>query len=610
MTRRGAGARGGRRGVFPSVRAFNPDSIANLVLDLDASDLSAGAVTSWTDRKNGYVFSGTATRNAIINNKPTVTFNGSSDILSTAGNISQFGNVDACTFVIVAIDVNTGNDRIVFEVGDGTQQGGQLVLAAQYPVPTPAVILTNVGNVGYNQSSIAENWASPGVLTAVNDFSASGTAETSTLRWNGTTPTVTNIAIPNNSNQCAALRMHLGARVGPSLFWPGSIAKLLAYNRRLTTAEMQYLESNLMLAYGFADPYVRWSDGTFTRTSEGSYYTQAPGGAGSTFIAWAGSNVLRYDAIDGTPLALFEGSQTNLCNYSEDLNQASWTKTGASISGTTATAPDGDADCNTVAFTASASDSVMRTVTGTADNTSYVTTVFARRTSGSGNVRLRVLKRDGVASLSADLAISTTWTRLEYVVNWGTGATTPEVGIINDAAGTAQSVEVWGFDVKSAATVGSFASSYIRTTNGSATRNADVLTYASAPQVMATGKWRAEIRPLRASSETVNPTGGNSMFHFAAAAESFVGLTTTSANAISVGATAFTKGSLVYSRHQPITLTPDCASFTMTVAGATSGDGTGAIGTNPSYGTAYLRIGSSYTGARVAYARIGEPYAA
>lgn len=357
-------------------------------------------------------------------------------------------------------------------------------------------------------------------------------------------------------------------------------------------------------------PLVRWSDGTFTRTSEASYYTQPPGGAGSTFIAWASSNVLRYDAIDGAPLALFEGSQTNLCNYSEDLNQASWTKTGASISGTTATAPDGAADCCTVAFTASAADMVMRTVSGTADNTSYVTTVFARRTSGSGNVRLRVLKRDGVASVSADLPISTTWTRLEYTVNWGTGATTPEVGIINDAAGTLQSVEVWGFDVKSTATVGSFASSYIRTTAGSATRSADVLTYASLPQVMATGRWRAEIRPQRASTETVNPISPNSFFHLSSTVDNYITLTTTSASAIAGGVTQFTKASLVYSRNQSIVLTPDCGVFTMTVAGATSGNGTGAVGTNPGYGTTYLRIGSSHTGARVAYARIGEPYAA
>lgn len=361
---------------------------------------------------------------------------------------------------------------------------------------------------------------------------------------------------------------------------------------------------------GVKMPLVRFSAGTFTRTSEASYYLSPPGGAGSTFIAWATSNILRYDAIDSTPMALFEGAQTNLCNYSEDLNQASWTKTGASISGTTATAPDGEADCNTVSFTASASDMIMRTVTGTADNTSYVATVFARKTSGTGNVRIRVVNRNNVVSTSADLPISTTWTRLEYTLNWGTGATTPQIGIINGTAGSAQTVEVWGFDVKSATTVGSFASSYIRTTNGSATRNADVLTYTSLPQTLATGRWRAEIRPMRASGETVNPIAPVSMFHFSSTVDSFVTLTTTSASALSNGVTQFTKGSLTYSRNQAILITPDCNAFTMTVSGATSGNGTGTVGTNPSYATTYLRIGSSHTGARVAYARIGEPYAA
>ena len=354
-------------------------------------------------------------------------------------------------------------------------------------------------------------------------------------------------------------------------------------------------------------PLVRFADGTFTRASEGSYYTQPPGGEGSTFIAWASSNVLRYDAIDGAPLALFEGSQTNLCNYSEDLNQASWVKTGASISGTTATAPDGAADCCTVAFTASAADMVMRTVTGTADNTTYLTTVFARRTSGSGNVRLRVFRRDGVASVSADLPISTTWTRIEYSVNWGTGATTPEVGIINDAAGSAQSVEVWGFDVKSTGgSVGPMPTSYIRTTAGSATRNLDLLTYASMPQIMATGRYRFDLRPLFASNER---TAVSMIYSPSATVEAGILINNTAIAAFNTPTTHFSRVAS-WNRHQAMTITPNLAAFTMTVAGALTGNGTGTVGTNPSFGTTYLRVGTNNAGIRPVYARIGEPYAA
>lgn len=356
------------------------------------------------------------------------------------------------------------------------------------------------------------------------------------------------------------------------------------------------------VVYRFGDqPLVRFADGTFTRTSEGSYYVAAPGGAGSTFIDWALSNVMRMDSVDGLPLALFEGSQTNICQYSEDLNQASWTKTGATISGTTATAPDGAADCCTVTFTASASDSVMRTVASSADNVVYMTTVFARRTTGSGNVRLRVVKRDGVVAVSADLPISTTWTRIEYLLNWGTGATTPEVGIINDVAGTAQNVEVWGFDSKATLT---FPTSYIRTVGANATRSADVLTFGSMPATMATGRWHHVCRPLYANAEGLAVAAS---FGLSSTLDSYSSVNS-SVSVVSNGVTRFTRA-VTFARNQAMTLTPDCGAFTMTVAGAATGDGTGAVGTDPTLATTFLRVGAIFSGARPAYQRIGEPYA-
>jgi hypothetical protein len=358
---------------------------------------------------------------------------------------------------------------------------------------------------------------------------------------------------------------------------------------------------------GGDQPLVSFGAGTFTRSSEASFYTAAPGGAGSTFISWAASNVLRYDAIDGTSLALFEGSQSNLCPYSEDLNQASWVKTGATISGTTATAPDGEADCCTVAFTASASDMVMQQVTGTADATTYLATVFARRTSGSGNIRLRVVDRAGVATTSADQAISTTWTRIEYAVSWGTGATTPEVGIINGTAGTAQSVEVWGFDVKSTAAL-TAPTSYIRTTATSATRALDVLTYGSAPSRMATGKWSFACRPLYGTADTVGARGAP--FAFSTTEDDVINVFTNAFQALNNAAVAYTRTGLSFSRNQAMTITPDCAAFTLTVSGATAGNGTGAVGVDAAFGTAHLRVGSNFSGARPLFARIGEPYAA
>ena len=357
-----------------------------------------------------------------------------------------------------------------------------------------------------------------------------------------------------------------------------------------------------VLLLSFTDPSA-----TFTRSSEASYYLAPPGGAASTFIAWAGSNALRYDAIDGVALALFEGSQSNLCPYSEDLSNAAWVKTGASISGTTGTAPDGASDLCTVSFTASATDSLMQQVTGTADATTYFSTVFVRRTTGSGNVRWQLANRAGTTTQSSDIAIDTTWKRIEFSSAWGTGATTPQIGLINASAGGTQSVEVWGFDVKASAAIPT-PTSYIRTTATSATRNQDVLTYSTTtPSRLVAGKWQFALRPLYATAET--PAARGACFTFSSSADDCINIFTNATQALAAGVTQFTKTALSYSRHQALTITPDLSANTLTVAGATAGNGTGAAGTAPGWGTAHLRIGSTSTG-RPLYARIGEPYAA
>jgi hypothetical protein len=494
----------------------------------------------------------------------------------------------------------------VLEIGDGTAVGTQVIVSSRDPSLNSRILFANKGNAAGNSISyFLESWALPGILCAVNDFGAAAGLETFTMRFNGAVPSVINTDSPDNTNNCVALRMSLGERQDDTLPWAGSIAKVLVYNRRLTTAEMQYLEVELQKDLGFNDPLLTFAGGTFTRTSEGSYYTRPADGPGVPFIAWAASNELRYDSIDSTPLALFEGSQTNLCFWSEDLNQASWIKTGASVTGTTAAAPDGANDCCTVAFTASASDMVMRPVAGTADATTYMTTVFARRTTGSGNIRLRVLDRSGAAQVSSDIAIDTNWKRIEYAVAWGTGASTPEVGVINGSGGTAQSVELWGFDVKSGATIGAFPTSYIRTTGASATRSADVLTYASMPLRMATSRWRFAYRPLYSSTETLTIAA---IYGMDSAADSSIATSAGNVIAYAAGVSKFSRTPITYARNQAMTLTPDCGAFTMTVAGAATGDGTGAVGTTPAYATTYLRVGAIFSGARPTFARIGEPY--
>lgn len=94
------------------MRRFNPDSVSGLVIDLDARALTPGAVTSWTDRRSGYVLTGNATRDSQMNGYPSVTFNGSTDDLRTTGNaITQFNGIAAVTSIIIMKDTVSGTGQ-------------------------------------------------------------------------------------------------------------------------------------------------------------------------------------------------------------------------------------------------------------------------------------------------------------------------------------------------------------------------------------------------------------------------------------------------------------------------------------------------------------------
>jgi hypothetical protein len=233
-------------------RKFSPDSISGLIIDLDARDVAVGAITSWTDRKNKYTLTGNATRDSQINGYPSVTFNGVTDRLSTPGNITQVDGVPACTFVVLVVDTTYVDNAIIVEIGDGTAVGTQVIVSSRDPGLNNRILFANKGNsAGNSISYFLESLSSPGVLCAINDFSSPAGAETSTMRFNGIVPTVLNTDSPNNTNNCVALRMSLGQRQDDTLPWAGSILKLLVYNRRLTVAEMEYLERGVSKLGGF-----------------------------------------------------------------------------------------------------------------------------------------------------------------------------------------------------------------------------------------------------------------------------------------------------------------------------------------------------------------------
>jgi hypothetical protein len=125
---------------------------------------------------------------------------------------------------------------------------------------------------------------------------------------------------------------------------------------------------------------------------------------------------------------------------------------------------------------------------------------------------------------------------------------------------------------------------------------------------MATGKWSFACRPLYGTADTVGARGAP--FAFSSTEDDVINVFTNAFQALNNAAVAYTRTGLSFSRNQAMTITPDCGAFTLTVSGATAGNGTGAVGVDAAFGTAHLRVGSNFSGARPLFARIGEPYAA
>lgn len=370
-------------------------------------------------------------------------------------------------------------------------------------------------------------------------------------------------------------------------------------------------------------PLVRFTPaggGTFTRASEASYYTQPPNETGG-FLAWAASNVIREDRRDGVAGGyLFEPSRTNYARYSEALDDAAWVKTACSISSAAGVAPDGEADCRTISFTADAAAECRQLISSTANSSSYMTSFWARHKTGSGNIRLSVTDRAGVVVTSADQPISQTWKMINpiatvpFYLNWGVaGPGTPSVAIVNGSAGAAQDVEIWGVQVEFISSANTAApASYIRTVAAAVTRAADLLVFASSPSTMRGGRWTMRIAPTYANTDTNTGgvTGQHTVFGFHATNDDAMKAEGATLGAYVGGTNRFTKAVGTYSRDQIHTHTVDLPSAKITIAGYTTNDGVGAVGLVPTFADGYLSVGSRAGVASTAWTgRIWEPVA-
>lgn len=347
---------------------------------------------------------------------------------------------------------------------------------------------------------------------------------------------------------------------------------------------------------------LSYSSGTFTRTTEGSYRT----GLGQ--LAWAGSNVLRYDL--GVPL--FEGASTNLIRSegvseappaTEDGSTPGWYYTAGVGVGSLQAAPDGRSVARR--FDYDVNQNIQITIDpGSITAATHTISAWVREVSGDSSDNLALTLREGGSVVTQDGidTASASWRRFQVS---GSTDLDPDSRLqLRDINGSDYTIDVGLLQHEQLP----FASSYIRSTSA---RGADVLSFSQAqsPETIRSGRWRFDFYPLFDSTQTISPAGHYLIGMPGLAVRDFVYLS--SGNVINVridNSDVASVGPITYSRDQKITVSVDMGAGGLQVVGATSGNGSASW----TVGTQWDDSNGIYVGARAgggdpAFCRISEP---
>lgn len=251
------------------------------------------------------------------------------------------------------------------------------------------------------------------------------------------------------------------------------------------------------------ETFSRWDGAaTFTRATTATYRSSG------NLLVTAASGATRhdYDSSAAARGVLLEGQRTNNFLRSEEFDNASWTKENTTITANSVAAPDNAVTADKIAeVTDVAQVHAVRQDPALTDNENYVVSVFA--TSAERTWLLITIRNKAANVFSAwyNLGAGTIGTvsgaatatiepwangfyRCAITYNAESGGGTPYHrigpttgdGVVTYDGAAGNGIRVWGAQHEQVASGEPLApSSYIATTSGTATRNADVLTFAS-----------------------------------------------------------------------------------------------------------------------------------
>lgn len=347
--------------------------------------------------------------------------------------------------------------------------------------------------------------------------------------------------------------------------------------------------------------------GTFTRSSEGSYLIGAPTDGSTAFLAWAPNDVRRIeDRGDGLgSMLLMEGSRTNYILYNQDFANAYWTPLGT-LTPAYANGPDGTLTAARNQVLSASVGTSRHGINGLPTATVFYATSWAKRLSGAGS-GLGQLAIDspstgdatGVLTLSDSiyqrLEVTTSVGGLNpWIYPWcgsgsyGTGGTNSAVDYISNLI---------------QAEVGGWPSSAIRTTSATITRSADVLTYAVGqyPSSFLTRGLLVSVAPDFSSAE-IAAAGTTCVIVYEGTNNALwlIGNAGVCRAELWAGGTRLVQPTITFSRGQLLSFaaSPSLGGVSsLTVSGATSGNGTYTGTATPWTAAATMYIGANFSGA-------------
>jgi hypothetical protein len=241
----------------PTPTGFNPKSIANLGLWLDASadsslTFNASTVSEWRDLSgNGRHFAqgtaGSQPGTSTLNGRRVLSASGASFMTGNAASLNVLRNVGGGTLIVVG-SLGSGDQQNLAQISSGTNAGQARLALAR--------VIAAIGGLGIAGRRLdADSFAGAGysagtgsnVYTGILDY-----ANSDAFTFAGGTQQASNTSFQTNGNTSDTDSLGtsvFGTPTGANLC-TGTLAEVLLWPRVLTTAERQRVERHLGRKWG------------------------------------------------------------------------------------------------------------------------------------------------------------------------------------------------------------------------------------------------------------------------------------------------------------------------------------------------------------------------